>query len=385
MITFETELNGGHMPMARIKVMGVGGAGCNAINSLLATSAYEHADFIAVNTDAQALRLSHAPMKLQLGSKSAKGLGAGANPEVGRRAAEEDLDQIVEFIRDADVLFLLGGLGGGTGSGALPVIARAAREMGILVVSVVTRPFDFEGKKRAGVAATALEQLRSAVDTMIVIPNQKLLTMTEKTISLVNAFELIHTVMNQFVKSIADIVTRPGQINVDFADLKAIMKNMGMAVMGTGRGMGENRARQAAEEAVASPLLENMSIQGAHGVLLNITGGSDLGLHEVHEVASIIHDQADKDANIILGWVLDETLGDAINVTVIATGFDRPAVEVNAAPQQIEAPAPQKQYTQPVTRAVENVRVEAIRAENVGGDELDVPAILRRSQTHVQQ
>lgn len=315
------EIKGNELPMAKIKVIGVGGAGGNTINSMI--ESIEHIEFVAANTDAQALNLCKASYKVQLGVKSTKGLGTGANPELGKRAAEEDLSKVMEHLEDADIVFLTGGMGGGTGSGALPVIARALKEKNILSIAVVTRPFDFEGKRRGQVANQAIEVLKKEVDTLLIIPNQKLLEVVDQTVSMIQAFSMINGILAQSVKGIADIISKPGHINVDFADVRAIMKDMGMAVMGTGRATGADRALDAAMQAISSPLLENMSIQGARGILLNISGGPNLGLHEIGIASSLIAEQAEEDASIIVGSVIDESLKDEVIITVIATGFDR--------------------------------------------------------------
>jgi cell division protein FtsZ len=320
MIIFEEEKKE-LIPMASIKVIGVGGGGGNTVNSLI-ESGYEGIQCIVANTDAQALESSKARQKVQIGVKSTKGLGTGADPAVGKRAAEEDLDKVLEVVSDADIVFLSGGMGGGTGSGALPVIARSLREKGILTIAIVTKPFLFEGKRRARVAQEAIDQLRKAVDTLIVIPNQKLLDLVDSKVSMINAFAMINDVLCQSVRGISDIITKPGHINVDFADVRTIMKDRGLAVMGTGRATGEGRAKKAALAAISSPLLENMSVAGAHGVLFNISGGKSLGIHEISEAASVIYEQAHEDANIILGSVIDESLDDEVVVTIIATGFD---------------------------------------------------------------
>jgi len=347
MIEFEQEKKTQEAPVVSIKVVGVGGAGGNTVNSII-ESGYNGIDFIALNTDAQALGISKAGQKIQLGLKSTKGMGTGANPELGKRATEEDLDKVMDALDGADIVFLAGGMGGGTGSGALPVIARALKEQGILSIAVVTKPFEFEGKKRARVACDAIELLKKTVDTLLVIPNQKLLEVTDKNTSMIDAFALINNVLSQSVKGISEIITYPGHINVDFADVRAIMKDMGMAVMGSATAIGEERAAEAALEAISSPLLENMSIQGARGVLLNITGGKNLGLHEISEAASIIYDQAQEDANIILGSVIDETMGDEVTVTIIATGFDEQKVEGIAHDVKVYATvvSPQEQEVQ---------------------------------------
>lgn len=325
---------------ACLKVIGVGGAGGNAVNSMVVGGEFQAVDFIVANTDAQALRLASAPCKIQLGAKITKGLGAGSNPDLGRRAAEEDLDTIVEQIMNADILFLTAGLGGGTGTGALPVITGAAKELGILTVAVVTKPFLFEGKRRLKFAEDAIRNLRGMVDTLIIVPNQRLLEVADPKISMLQAFAMSDDILKQAIKGISDIITKPGHINVDFADVKAIMKDMGMAIMGTGKAQGEGRARKAALNAIGSPLLENVSIAGARGVLINISGNQDLGLHEINEAATLIYEMVSEDANIILGSVIDDTLGDDIMVTVIATGFD-------SAQQQ-----PEKNYNVGITSVI---------------------------------
>lgn len=308
------------MPTASIKVVGIGGGGSNTVNSIVA-SGYQGITCIVANTDAQALSTAKAEHTIHIGVKSTKGLGTGANPELGKRAAEEDLDKIMEAIGDSDIVFLTAGMGGGTGSGALPVVARALRERGILSIAVVTKPFVFEGKRREKVALAAIEKLRECVDTLIILPNQKLLDFVDKKMSMIDAFAMINDVLGQSVKGISDIITKPGHINVDFADVRAIMKDMGLAIMGTGISTGAERARAAALSAISSPLLENMSIKGARGVLLNISGGKNLGLHEISEAASVVYEQADEDAVIILGSVIDESMTDEVCVTIIATGF----------------------------------------------------------------
>ncbi|MBT4594626.1 cell division protein FtsZ [bacterium] len=322
---------------ARIKVLGIGGAGGNAVNSMITGQECSRVDFIVSNTDAQALELSSAATKIQIGQKITKGLGAGSNPEVGRRAAEEDLEPVIQSIEGADILFLTGGLGGGTGSGALPVVAQAARDKGILTVAIVTKPFSFEGKRRSDYAEEAVENLKAAVDTLIVVPNQKLIEIVDPKISMLDAFGMSNDILSQAIHGISDIVQRPGLINVDFADIRSVMKDMGMAIMGTGRRSGEERASQAALDAISSPLLENVNIEGARGVLVNITGNTDLGLHEIHQAAGVIHDLVSEDANIILGSVINPELGEDIMVTVIATGFE-PRVETTRIPHIHVAP-----------------------------------------------
>ncbi len=319
----EFELESERHGAAKIKVVGVGGAGGNTINSII-DSGYRGIDCIVINSDAQALECSKAEHKVQIGIKSTKGLGTGSNPEIGKRAAEEDLDKILEVIQDADIVFLAGGMGGGTGSGALPVVARLLREKGILSIAIVTKPFVFEGKRRAQIAKQAIDILAKEVDTLIVVPNQKLLEFVKEDVSMIEAFAMINDVLRQAVCGISDIITKPGHINVDFADVRTIMKDRGLAIMGTGIASGSGRARSAALQAISSPLLENMTMAGAHGVLLNITGGKSLALHEISEAASVVYEQAHEDANIILGSVIDESLGDTVLVTIIATGLSSP-------------------------------------------------------------
>lgn len=388
MIEFERESNN-RIAVARIKVLGVGGGGSNMVNSMVDSAGYDMIDFIVANTDAQALKISNAPHKIQLGIKSTKGLGAGANPEVGRRAAEEDLDTIIRVVKDADVVFFTAGLGGGTGSGALPIIAQALKEKDILSIAVVTKPFMFEGRRRARVAEEALHKLEGVVDTLIVIPNQKLLDVVDQKVSLLNAFDLINSVLNQFIKSIADIIAKPGHINVDFADIKTIMKQRGYAVIGTGRASGPDRAIKAAREAIVSPLLDNTNIKGAQGVLLNISGSSTLSLHEVGAASQIIYEEAHEDASIIVGSVIDESLGDEVIVTIIATGFEadrshnvQPAVkhffEESLAPEITTGQQnPEKQSVEIAQKSSEQNMAEP-KKEDVDLNDLEIPALMRQ-------
>jgi cell division protein FtsZ len=368
MITFEQEILHHQIPLARIKVIGVGGGGGNQVNSMI-NEGLEFVEFIVANTDAQALKLSQSPFKIQLGSKSTKGFGAGANPEVGKRAAEEDNDNIIKHVEGADIVFLVGGLGGGTASGALPVITKAIKSLNILTVAVVTKPFTFEGKRRMTVAETALEQIKKEVDTLLVIPNQKLLDLTDEKVSLMDAFGMINTVINQLVRSMVDIIARPGHINVDFADVKTTISNKGLAVMGTGSAKGANRAQEAALSAISSPLLENMSIAGARSILLNITGGPNLGLHEVNEAASIIYEQAHEDATIIFGSVIDPTITDEVMVTVIATNF--------AVPESSVAPA-MSDYESSRLASPSTLLQEQAAQQPINTTDLEVPTLLRR-------
>lgn len=315
-LAFEEKLLG-----ASIKVVGIGGAGCNAVNRMI-ESGIEGVDFLAANTDVQALRQSYAPIKLQLGAKLTKGLGAGANPDVGRQAALEDTEKIIELLDDADMVFITAGLGGGTGGGGAPILSSLSAELGALTIAVVTKPFSFEGKKRMQQADQALMELREGADTVITIPNERLLnTVSEKT-TLSDAFRIADDILRQAVQGISDLITVPGVINLDFADVKTIMTGMGMALMGTGIAEGDGRAETAARKAINSPLLEDTTIQGARGILINITGNRDMTLHEVSTASRIVQEAAHPEANIIFGSVFDEAINEKLKITVIATGFE---------------------------------------------------------------
>ena len=328
---------------ARIKVIGIGGGGGNAVNTMIG-SKFTGVDFIVANTDAQSLDASPAPVKIQLGATVTKGLGAGANPEIGRRAALEDEETIKEYFAGSDMIFITAGMGGGTGTGGAPVVARLAREAGALTVGVVTKPFIFEGKKRMRQAEEGIDHLKQNVDTLIVIPNQRLLSIAAKTTTMLEAFHRADDVLLQAVRGISDLIITPGLINLDFADIRTVMAEMGLALMGAASASGENRAIEAAQKAISSPLLEDISIQGARGLLINITGGSDLCLHEVNEAASMIQEEAHEDANIIFGSVIDETMTDEIRITVIATGFGEDRGERKPVPVNVSniTSAPQK-------------------------------------------
>jgi cell division protein FtsZ len=315
---------------ARIKVIGVGGGGSNAVNRMIEMG-IEGIDFVVANTDLQALKRSRAPVKIQLGGRLTKGLGAGADPEVGRQAALEDTDKIIEVLEGSDMVFVTTGLGGGTGTGGAPIIASLATELGALTVAVVTKPFQFEGRHRLQQAEQGLSELHESVDTVITIPNERLFGAVPAGSSLSDAFRAADDVLRQAVQGISDLITVPGMINLDFADVRTIMAGMGMALMGAGHGRGENRAIEATQEAISSPLLEEATIKGARGVLINITGGPDLTLAEVNEASTIIHNEADEDANIIFGAVIDETMRDEMKITVIATGFHRTVAAATAA------------------------------------------------------
>jgi cell division protein FtsZ len=325
--------------LAVIKVVGIGGGGVNAVNRMIEVG-LKGVEFIAINTDAQALLMSDADVKLDVGRELTRGLGAGANPEVGRKAAEDHAEEIEEVLKGADMVFVTAGEGGGTGTGGAPVVARIARSLGALTIGVVTRPFGFEGRRRANSAESGIEELRDEVDTLIVIPNDRLLSISDRTISMLDAFKSADQVLLQGVSGITDLITTPGLINLDFADVKSVMSGAGSALMGIGSARGDNRAVEAAEMAISSPLLE-ASIDGAHGVLLSISGGSDLGLFEINEAAQLVSEAAHTEANIIFGAVIDDALGDEVRVTVIAAGFDggtprRAAPAVGAASRRTE-------------------------------------------------
>ena len=305
---------------AKIKVIGVGGSGGNAVNTMI-MSGVTGVDFIVANTDAQALRMSKSPVKIQIGTQLTKGLGAGANPNVGREAAQEDKDKLAESLKGADMIFVAAGMGGGTGTGAAPVIAEVAREQGALVVGVVTKPFTREGRQRLAKGEDGIKELKKHVDSLIVIPNDRLLWLAGKSMSILDAFKPSDDVLRQAVQGISDLITQSGLINVDFADVKAIMSERGMAMMGIGLGSGENRAVDAAVRAISSPLLEDIDISGAKGVLVNISGSASMTMDEFDAASRIIHEKVHEDANIIIGLVIDETLGDTIKITAIATGF----------------------------------------------------------------
>jgi cell division protein FtsZ len=306
---------------ATIKVIGIGGAGGNAVNTMISYN-LRGVGFIAANTDAQALEASSSPVKIQLGAEATKGLGAGSDPDIGRQAALETRDTLREHLAGADMVFITAGLGGGTGTGGAPIAAEIAREIGALTVAVVTKPFQFEGKKRNGQAEIGISELRKIVDTLIIVPNQRLLSLGGRELSLLDAFKKADDILYHAVKGISDLIMVPGLINLDFADVKNVMSQMGLALMGTGTASGENRAVEAAQKAISSPLLEDNTIQGARGVLMNITGGPGMTIHEINEASSMIQAEAHEEANIIFGTVVDESMGEEIRITVIATGFE---------------------------------------------------------------
>ncbi len=396
------ELDNGFDRGAKIRVVGVGGGGGNAINSMI-NKGLHGVDFFAINTDLQALERNQAPSKIQIGKNLTRGLGAGADPSVGHRAVEEDRDEITRALTGSDMVFITAGMGGGTGTGGAPIVANIAKSLGALVVGIVTRPFTTEGKKRAGQAEAGIEELRKQVDTLIVIPNQKLLSIVDRSMPLTDAFDIANDVLYGATRGIAELITVPGYINVDFADVRTVMREMGDAVMGTGIAKGENRATEAANAAISSPLLDDVSISGAQGVLVNITGGPSMSLTEVmDEAATIIYNAAGEEANVILGTVIDEKMGDDMMVTVIATGFNKrpgatasvrhPAAAARIVPQIERVPSGAIDLKKFDSRAVTRRGVELPPVQSLGtreqqqqprGDKIDKsdpdkPAFLRK-------
>ncbi|GLI85312.1 cell division protein FtsZ [Rossellomorea marisflavi] len=379
MLEFDTNLDS----LATIKVIGVGGGGNNAVNRMI-EHGVQGVEFIAVNTDAQALNLSKAEIKMQIGGKLTRGLGAGANPEVGKKAAEESKEQIEEALRGADMVFVTAGMGGGTGTGAAPVIAQIAREIGALTVGVVTRPFTFEGRKRSNQASGGIAAMKEGVDTLIVIPNDRLLEIVDKSTPMLEAFREADNVLRQGVQGISDLIATPGLINLDFADVKTIMSNKGSALMGIGAASGENRATEAAKKAVSSPLLET-SIDGAQGVLMNITGGTSLSLYEVQEAADIVASASDQEVNMIFGSVINEELKDDIIVTVIATGFNEEVIQPKQTrptfggvkPNTNQAPKREQQPKREEPQQQEPVRSNTNHNNQAAEETLDIPTFLR--------
>ncbi len=355
-------LDAGTNYLAVIKVVGIGGGGTNAVNRMI-NSGLSGVEFISVNTDAQALQMTDADIKIHIGEKLTRGLGAGADPKIGMEAAEESKSEIEEVLKGADMVFVTAGKGGGTGTGAAPVVAKLAREGGALTVGVVTRPFAFEGRRRSTYAEEGIKRLKENVDALIIIPNDRLLQVAEKRTSMMDAFRMADDVLRKGVQGITDLITVPGLINLDFADVRTIMQNSGSALMGIGESSSENRGQEAARTAISSPLLE-ASIEGATGLILNITGGQDLGLFEVNEAAEIVHNAAHQDANLIFGAVVDETYGERVSVTVIATGFDQRLVTRRRDEQQAIAP--------------DSPPSEEPPSQQPEGDVLDIPAFLRR-------
>ena len=371
---------------AIIKVIGVGGGGGNAVKHMI-ENLVEGVDFICANTDAQALSDIRSKTVLQLGSAITKGLGAGANPDIGRAAALEDRDRIADALRGADMVFITAGMGGGTGTGGAPIVAEVAREMGILTVAVVTRPFPFEGKKRLAIAEAGVRELQQHVDSLITIPNEKLLEVLGKSTSLLDAFKEANDVLLGAVQGIADLIIRPGMINVDFADVRTVMSEMGMAMMGTGSARGENRAREAAERAINSPLLDDIDLRGARGILVNITAGLDLSLGEFSEVGDTIEEFASDDATVVVGTVIDPNMTDEIKVTVVATGLGGEVVRaatlqvVEAVPRPVEAVTDEPDYREldlPTSQRRARAAGGGQGAAGAGSDYFDIPAFLRR-------
>jgi len=373
MLEFDFEME----PLAKIKVIGVGGGGSNAVNRMIETGV-KGVEFVTVNTDAQALHLTKSEQKLQIGDKLTRGLGAGANPEVGKKAAEESREFITNSLRSADMVFVTAGMGGGTGTGAAPVIAELAKESGALTVGVVTRPFTFEGPKRSRQAEAGIEALKDKVDTLIVIPNDRLLEIVDKKTPMMEAFREADNVLRQAVQGISDLIAVPGLINLDFADVKTIMSERGSALMGIGQAGGENRAMEAARKAIMSPLLET-SIEGARGVIMNITGGSNLSLYEVNEAAEIVMGASDPEVNMIFGASIDDNLKDEIKVTVIATGFEHKTSTHRPSPTSSSLPQSQAQ-SDPISHVNETRQTNNLRPfgnQNMSSDQLDIPAFLR--------
>ena len=371
MIMDENDLNYMMDGTATIKVIGVGGAGNNAVNRMI-EAGIRNVEFIAVNTDRQTLNESKANSKIQIGEKLTRGLGAGANPDIGAQAAEESRAEIAEVLKGADMVFVTAGMGGGTGTGAAPIVAATAKELGILTIGVVTKPFTFEGKKRLSQAERGVASLKGKVDTLVVIPNDKLLQVIDRKTSIVEAFRMADDVLRQGVQGISDLISVPGVINLDFADVRTIMLNQGMAHMGIGSASGENRAEDAAKQAIQSPLLET-SIEGARGIIINITGGSDMGLHEANTAAELIQRSADPEANIIFGTVIDDSMGDEIQITVIATGFEKE-----------DEKRPGSQYENIVAdawrkRSNNNISSSNTSSNDSNGD-LDIPTFLRKNK-----
>lgn len=381
--------------MAKIKVIGVGGGGGNAVSSMVDKNAINGVEFIVLNTDAQVLLQNKAPTKLQIGEKITKGLGVGGNPEIGKQAAEESVEKIKELLIDSDMVFITSGMGGGTGTGASPIVAKLARESGALTVGIVTKPFVFEGTRRSVIADEGIEKLRGEVDTLIVIPNQRLMDVIDKKMTLIEAFLLADSVLAQAVGGISEIITTPGLINVDFADVKTIMQDAGTALLGIGTGVGENRAQMAARAAISSPLLD-LSIEGAKGVLFNIAGGSDLTMFEVDEAAKIISSSADTDANIIFGAVIRDDLTDQVRITVIATGFDETTARIAQMSQPRQSPQIQGFVSEVKVKEEEAEEPEESKFKNkdeeeppmeipeeegdVFGEKFEIPAFLRKIQ-----
>ena len=384
MLDFELDVQ----ELTNIKVIGCGGGGSNAVNRMIAEG-LKNVEFIVINTDKQALALSHADQKIQIGEKLTKGLGAGANPEIGQKAAEESREEITAAIKGANMVFFTAGMGGGTGTGAAPIVAEIAKSMEILTVGVVTKPFPFEGKKRMRHAEMGIANLKEKVDTLVIIPNEKLLKMADKKTTLLESFKLADDILRQGVQAISDLITITGMINADFADIKTVMRDKGLAHMGVGIARGENRADMAVKDAISSPLLET-SIDGATGVILNFTGGPEMGAMEVYEAADVVKEAADPDANIIFGAVIDETLGEDIRITVIATGFENEENSIISEAKNIKSTVTKKSLNNATTKEqaepVKEVQVEEKEEIKIApaveeDDEyLDIPPFLRRNK-----
>jgi len=374
---FELEIDS--TTSAKLKVIGVGGAGGNAINRMIGAG-LRGVDFIAANTDVQALNQSLAPTRLQLGKVATRGLGSGGDPAQGKRAAEEDEQTLIDALTDSDMVFITAGMGGGTGTGGAPVVAALARQTGALTVAVVTKPFSFEGRRRMRQAEEGLAELRGEVDTLIIIPNERLLAVVDKSTSLTDAFGVADEVLLKATKGISDLVTVPGLVNLDFADVKSVMSSRGNALMGTGRASGPGRATEAAQAAVTSPLLEDVSIAGAEGVLVNITGGRDMTLFEVNEAASVVTNAAGEDANVIFGSVIDPNMDGDLMITVIATGFGRPDARPRAAERPAAAEELRKPQWRPEREPHQPNRAERWQKNGKTAESLEVPAFLRRGQ-----
>ncbi|WP_160691183.1 cell division protein FtsZ [Clostridium sp. C2-6-12] len=377
MLDFETDMQ----ELTNIKVIGCGGGGSNAVNRMI-VEGLKNVEFIAINTDKQALMLSNANHKIQIGEKLTKGLGAGANPEIGRKAAEESREEITAAIKGANMVFITAGMGGGTGTGAAPIVAEIAKAMDILTVGVVTKPFPFEGKRRMRHAEMGIATLKEKVDTLVIIPNERLLNMADKKTTLLDSFKLADEVLRQGVQAISDLITITGVINADFADIKAVMLNKGLAHMGVGFGKGDTRTQDAVKQAISSPLLET-SIDGATDVIINFTGGADLGALEVYDAADVVREAVDPDANIIVGAVIDETLTEEIRITVIATGFESEnnKVSMNSMVEELKKPQVQEKVKEEPEAAVD-VKEPETTSSSFEEDDLDIPVFLRRQKRH---
>ena len=366
--------------LTNIKVIGCGGGGSNAVNRMI-VEGLKNVEFIAINTDKQALLLSNANQKIQIGEKLTKGLGAGANPEIGKKAAEESREEITASVKGANMVFITAGMGGGTGTGAAPIVAEIAKSMDILTVGVVTKPFPFEGKRRMRHAEIGIENLKEKVDTLVIIPNERLLSMADKKTTLLDSFKLADEVLRQGVQAISDLITITGVINADFADIKAVMLDKGLAHMGVGFGKGDTRAQDAVKQAISSPLLET-SIEGATDVIINFTGGADMGALEVYDAADVVRESVDPDANIIVGAVIDESLSEEVRITVIATGFESENNKIIVNPiEEIKKPQVQEVVNQEPEVAVD-VKEPETSSTTFEADDLDIPVFLRRQKRH---